>query len=435
MKRALLILLLLTACTSVSYQEHTDAGSKYVLTNGLTIILKDNPDTGMAAINAFIARTVAADGDLHGLGHLTNRLILAGTPTRSRQDIINEIEGVGGSITARTYTEYSEILIEVPSDQLSTALTIMEDILLNPTFPEEEIERERTIILGEIEANKDDPNIQAEELFLKTLYKNHPYQHPLEGYPETVKKITRADITNHYNTWYKPNNIVISIVGNIKKRETIRALSTMLGDEQPQQTPTTELNLTKRISPETRTKHMDLESFYIQQGYQTIPATHPDFEKLRVTQALLGAGSGSRLFYELRDKRALAYSVYAIAPSVRSTGFLKISMISRPQVLNQSLHGIKEQIDRVKTEDLSENELNTVKQKMRGFFFLDHQTSKDQANYLGFYEMQGLGYYYDVDYPRRLLDVTSADVKYAANKYLNNPATAIVGPFEEARIE
>jgi zinc protease len=175
---------------------------------------------------------------------------------------------------------------------------------------------------------------------------------------------------------------------------------------------------------------MPIESFYIHQGYQLTPAVHPDFIKLRLTNAILGSGSGSRLFYELRDKRALAYSVYSIAPSVRRTGFMKAIMMSRPLVLNESLNGITEQIERIKTEPVPESEIQLVKQKLRGFFFLDHQKTVDQANYLGLYEMQGLGYQYDIDYPDELDQVTQEDVMYVANEYFNNPAIAIVGPFE-----
>ncbi len=432
MRRIILLLLLLTACSRAVYEEHTDAGSKYVLNNGMTVLLKENHDTGMVAIDYMIKKTIAADEEKHGLGYFTTRILLAGTKTRTREQITREIEAVGGSITARTYAEYTEIIIDVPSDRLSTALDVMQDVILNPTFPPEEIERERTLIIGELEAKKDKPGVNVEELFMKTMYKDHPYQHPIDGYVETVKQITREDIVNYYRTWYVPNNVYLAIVGNIKEKPTMTALKYLFGKMKKQETPNENVpELPDRIEKTVNTQNMALESFYIQHGYQITTATDPDFIKLRMAAAILGSGSGSRLFYELRDKRALAYSVYAIAPSTRSTGFLRVSMISRPQVVNDSLAGIAEQINRIKTEDVSENEMKLVQQKIRGFFFLDHQKTTDQANYLGLYEMQGYGYHYDVEYPDRLAQVTAPEVKYVANKYFNNPAVAIVGPFED----
>lgn len=432
MRRIILLLLLLTACSRAVYEEHTDAGSKYVLNNGMTVLLKENHDTGMVAIDYMIKKTIAADEEKHGLGYFTTRMLLAGTKTRTREQITREIEAVGGSITARTYAEYTEIIIDVPSDRLSTALDVMQDVILNPTFPPEEIERERTLIIGELEAKKDKPGVNVEELFMKTMYKDHPYQHPIDGYVETVKQITREDIVNYYRTWYVPNNVYLAIVGNIKEKPTMTALKYLFGKMKKQETPNENVpELPDRIEKTVNTQNMALESFYIQHGYQITTATDPDFIKLRMAAAILGSGSGSRLFYELRDKRALAYSVYAIAPSTRSTGFLRVSMISRPQVVNDSLAGIAEQINRIKTEDVSENEMKLVQQKIRGFFFLDHQKTTDQANYLGLYEMQGYGYHYDVEYPDRLAQVTAPEVKYVANKYFNNPAVAIVGPFED----
>lgn len=435
MKKFVILLILLAACTSVSYEEHTDAGSKYVLGNGMTVILKENPDTGMIAIDLMIKKSLTADGEKNGLGFFTTRMLLAGTKTRTKEDIQKQIEEVGGTIKARTYAEYSEIVIDVPSDSFSVALDVLQDVLLNSQFTPEQVEKERQQIIGELEAKKDQPDTVAEELFMKTMYEGHPYEHPIDGYVETVEKITREDIVNHYNKWYVPSNMYLAIVGNQKKDATIRALRYLFSmKEKPAPNENTPL-LPPRAASKTKTLNMPIESFYIQQGYQLVPATDPDFTKLRVLNAIMGSGSGSRLFYELRDLRALAYSVYSLTPSVRTTGFTKIVMISRPQVLNESLAGITEQIERIKTEDVSEDELQLVKQKMRGFFFLDHQRTIDQANYLALYEMQGLGYHYDIDYPDMLTRVTPPEIKYVANKYFNNPATAIVGPFEEAKIE
>ncbi|RJQ21373.1 insulinase family protein [Candidatus Woesearchaeota archaeon] len=444
MKRALsvqlsvltiLLTTLLTGCASqITYEEHTDAGSKYILANNITIIVKENPDAGLAAIDVLIRRSLAADGDLPGLGHFTTRLLLAGTEKRSRQDILSEIESLGGTIKARTFAEYTEILIDIPSNHIDTAIDILSDVLIHSTFPPEEIEKERTLILSEIASKNDQPAVTVEELFMKTMFEGHPYQHPIDGYAETVSRISRDDIVNHYRTWYVPNLIVIGAAGNVRKDTLIPTLGNALNKMQPRPTPPEVIPAPPRTEPKTSTRHMDLESFYLQQGYQLPPATHPDFIKLRLANAVLGSGSGSRLFYELRDKRALAYSVYSIAPSVRSGGFLKIAMISRPAVINDSLAGITEQIERIKTEQASEDEIAIVKQKIRGFFFLDHQKTTDQANYLALYESVGLGYHYDVEYPERLSAVTAEEMQDAAQRYLVNPQLAIVGPFEEATI-
>ena len=107
MRKLILLLLLLGACTGVSYEEHTDAGSKYVLSNGMTVIMKENPDTGMVAADLMIKRSIAANGKKYGLGHFTTRILLAGTETRTREDITREVEAVGGSITARTYWRWT----------------------------------------------------------------------------------------------------------------------------------------------------------------------------------------------------------------------------------------------------------------------------------------------------------------------------------------
>ncbi|PIN74563.1 hypothetical protein COV18_06740 [Candidatus Woesearchaeota archaeon CG10_big_fil_rev_8_21_14_0_10_37_12] len=434
MKKILILLVLLAGCTTIQYEEHTEAGSKYVFGNGLTLLLKQNPDTGMTAIDLLVKKSIATDGEKHGLGSFTNRMILAGTTKRTRDQITKEIEEAGGTIEAKTFVEYSEIIIEIPSDSISTALEILQDVILNPTFDTEEIERERKLILGEIEAKKDQPNSVIEEVFMTTFYQGHPYQHPPAGYKETIEKITHEDLVKYYKQWYAPNNIVIAVAGNIREKSTVNAIHSLFRNMQSTRIREQTTFLPQRSKKTVQTKQMNIESFYINQGYQLIPATHEDFPALKLSSNILGAGSGSRLFYELRDKRALAYTAYAITPSVRSTGFMKITMMSRGDVKDQALGGITEQVELLRNEKVSEEELAMVKQKLKGFYFLDHQKTKDQANYLALYEIQGLGYEHDINYPKLIDEVTSAEVQYVANKYFVNPAIAIAGPFEEREL-
>lgn len=435
MKRLMILLLFLAACSSVSFEEHTNAGSKYVLSNGMTVILKENNDTGMVAIDLLLKRSIANDEEKPGLGFLTTRMLMTGTQTRSREDIVTQIENIGGTIDAKTFVEYSEIAISVPSDKTSVALDILADIIKNPTFTQEEVDRAKTILIEEINAKKDNPDIRTEDLFMATIYANSPYQHPIDGYAQTIEQITREDIITHYQNWFAPQNMYLAIVGNINKQNTINALSRLFSDMKPTDYFEKTEYLPPRTEPTTNTSNMVLESFYIQQGYQTVPATHSDFVTVRLANSILGSGSGSRLFYNLREKQGLAYTVYSIAPSARTNGFIRITMISRPDVINRSLSGITEQVELLRMEMVPEDELTLVKQKLKGFFALDHQKTVDQANYLALYEMQGLSYQYDVNYPHLLDKVTPSDIYTVANKYFSNPATAIVGPFDQTAIE
>jgi zinc protease len=435
MKKTILLLLILTACSSVSYQEHTDAGNKYALDNGLTLITRQNNDTGLAAMNLLIKRSIAQDKDKPGLGFLTTRMLLSGTPTRTREQIISEIENIGGTIDANTRAEYAEIAISVPSDKASVALNILSDIIKNPTFTQEEFDKAKKILIDELRAKKDQPEIRAEDLFMATMYAGHPYQNPIDGYPETIEKITRDDVIEHYKKWYAPQNMYLAIVGNINQEKIVQSVDKMLGKMKPTGYTETTIYPAPRTETTINESSMILESFYIYQGYQTAPATHADFIPTRMIHSLLGSGSGSRLFYNLREKRGLAYTVYSINPSARTNSFIRITMISRPGVVNDSLAGINEQIEKIKNERVPEEELSLTKQKHKGFFALDHQKTADQANYLALYEMQGLGYQFDTKYPSLVDKVTTSDVYTTANKYLNNPAIAIVGPFDESSIQ
>lgn len=430
-----LLLLLLAACSSVSFEEHSMDVSKFVLKNGMTLIVKPINDTGLVAIDLLIKRSIAQDKEKSGLGFLTTRMLLAGTKDRSREQIISEIENIGGTIDARTFAEYSELAISVPSGKTSIALDILSDIIQNPSFTQEEFDRAKTILIEELEAKKDQPEVRAEDLFLMAIYENHPYGRPIDGYLQTVEKITRDDVVEHYKEWYAPQNMYLAVVGNVNQPKIVRAIDSLFGKMRPTSFVEKVVYPSPRTQTTMNTSDMVLESFYIYQGYQTPPAAHADFVPTRVVHSILGSGSGSRLFYNLREKRGLAYTVYSINPSARTNSFLRVTMISRPDVVNESLAGINEQVGLLKYERVSEDELSLAKQKHKGFFALDHQKTADQANYLALYEMQGIGYQFDANYPRLIDKVTTSDVYSVANKYLNNPAIAIVGPFNASSLQ
>lgn len=423
---AIIMMALMLGCT----MPETEGASKTVLGNGIRLILKDNPNTGLVAIDYMIKRSPKNDEN-HALDNFVHRMLLAGTETRSRDEIIEQLEDAGASIKASTYNEFSHIVIIVPSNRFSTALEILSDILHNPSFTEEEIEKEREAILQEMEAKYDQPEVVAEELLMKTLYKGHPFQHPPDGYPEEVRTITREQLLERYNNRYTGSNMVIGIAGNIKKTSTKDAINKLFSDIEKGKPL---MPIPDIIVEDTRNAEENFlaQSFFINEGYLTVPATHPDYMKTRVLGGILGVGSGSRLFYELREKKGLAYTIYIITPSVRNTGFMKIAAIVREDAVNDTITGIQDQIERIQTEKISEQELTHVKNKMEGFFILDHQRSEDQANYLAFYEMQGLGYEHDSRYIPEIRATTAEEIQRVANEYLNNPTVTVVGPFEEA---
>ncbi|OYT32347.1 hypothetical protein B6U93_02215 [Candidatus Woesearchaeota archaeon ex4484_78] len=424
------VLLLLAACTSLQVVEesHSAAGSKYVLGNGITVLMKENHNTGLVAIDALFKVGLTQEPK-PGMNNFVAKMLLRGTKKRTGEDILSQIENVGGSISSRTFAEYCEIGIVVPSEYFSVGLEILKDIIMNSEFSVEEFEKTKAKILDELKAKEDDPNIVEEELFMKALYDKHPYANPIDGFIDSVKTITRDELVEHYRKWFSPNNLFIGIAGNFYEKPTIRALAYLFRDFKKQPFEEKLIFAEPLKSKRVLTKNKLLESFFINYGFLISPVTSPDFVRMRVVTSALGSGVSSRMFTELRGKRGLGYLAYAKQPSVRINGFIKMVMIVRPSVLNQSLKGIQDLVDEIKTEKMSEKELTHVKNKMKGFYLLAHQESKEQANFLAFYEMQGVGYDYDVEYPKKIDSVSVDDVYAVANKYLNNPAIAITGPF------
>jgi len=418
------LLLVLLACTPAA-----ELGvSKHILPNGATILLKNNPNTGIIALELLIKRSLAVE-EKPGINNFVNRMLLTGTKKRSREQITEEIESAGGTISAANYNEFSSIKISIPSSKTSVALEILQDILHNTEFSSEEVNNERASIIGEIQAKEDLAPIQAEELWMSNIYKGHPFERPPDGYVETVRDITQDDIIEHYNQWYTGKNMIIGIVGNMNKPAMKKAITYILEDL-PAGEPEPPLPTAQPKESYAQKDHI-AESFFVNHGYLTIPTTHPDFMPLRVLTNILGVGSGSRLFYELREKQGLAYSIYGIIPSIRTTGFIRFSAAVRHDVLNETLQGIILETKRTQEEPVGADELSHVKNKMQGFFLLDHQKSNDQANYLVLYESSGLGYRHDETYVDKVRNVSAADVQRVARTYFKKPTTVVVGPFSD----
>jgi predicted Zn-dependent peptidase len=400
------------------------------LPNGLKLILREDASAETVALQAFVGTGARAEPpELAGIAELTSRLLLRGTTTRSEEEIFTEIENLGAQLSQDVLADMAHVTLVAPTETLQRALPIYLDVLLNPAFAPDEVERAKTDFIREIRAQADQNFSVIYNNFQSALYGAHPYGRIPT--PESVSRITRDDVVQFYRKYYVPNNMTIVAVGAFDRallEALVRAKLQELpkgAEELPLKPQPISLALTenKRVAA---TKRSNLSWLIL--GYPAPPVSSPDYPAMKLLNAILGGGMSSRLFSELRDKRGLAYSTGSFYPSRAEDSHLVTYIIALPENAETAQQGILEIIKDIQENGVPEDELERAKSYVIGNYRIDHETAERRAWYLGWYETLGVGYQMDAQYPELIQAVTSDDIKRVAQKYLQNYVLSVLGP-------
>ena len=400
------------------------------LPNGLKLILREDPTAETVALQAFVGTGARAEpADLAGIAELTSRLLLRGTTTRSEEEIFTELEDLGAQLSQDILADMAYVTLVAPKETLDRALPIYLDVLLNPAFAPDEVERAKTEFIREIRAQADQNFSIIYENFQKALYGDHPYgRFPT---PEGVARISRDDIVQFYKKYYVPNNMTLVAVGAFD-RALLEALLRAKLQELPkgaEDLPLTPQPIALKLTEPKRveaTKRSNLTWLIL--GYAAPPVASPDYPAMKVLNAILGGGMSSRLFSELRDKRGLAYSTGSFYPSRAEESHLVTYIIALPDNAATAQQGILGIIKDIQEYGVSQEELERAKSYVIGNYRIDHETTARRAWYLGWYETLGVGSQMDARYPELIQAVTVEDIQRVAQKYLQNYVLSVLGP-------
>ncbi len=413
-----------------SAPEQPTAEELITLPNGLKLILREDPKAETVALQAFVGTGARAEPpDLAGIAELTSRLLLRGTTTRSEEEIFTELEDLGAQLSQDILADMAYVTLVTPKETWERALPIYLDVLLNPAFAPDEVERAKTEFIREIRAQADQNFSIIYENFQKALYGDHPYGHfPI---PESVARISREDIVQFYKKYYVPNNMTLVAVGAFDRALVEALLRAKLqdlpkgGEDLPLKPQPIALKLTEPKRVEA-TKRSNLTWLIV--GYAAPPVASPDYPAMKVLNAILGGGMSSRLFSELRDKRGLAYSTGSFYPSRAEESHLVTYIIALPDNAETARQGILDIIKEIQERGVPQEELERAQSYVIGNYRIEHETTERRAWYLGWYETLGVGYQMDARYPELIQTVTVEDIQRVAQKYLQYFVLSVLGP-------
>jgi len=351
---------------------------KATLDNGLKVIVIEHHELPVVAFRLVIKSGSSVDPPgKAGLADFTARLLRKGTKTRSATQIAEEIDFVGGSLSAGADRDASFVSSRVLVKHFDVGLDLLSDVVLNPTFTEDEIERLRKQTLAGIKQKKDDPESVAEDKFREFLFGDHPYGQPVEGTEESISAITREDVVQFHRKYYVPNNAILAVVGDVKGDEVLKKVKAKFSRWKGGEVPSPSFTQPPPIKGYQilLVDKPDLTQTYIKVGHLGIERKNPDYFAVRVMNYILGGGGfASRLMDEVRSKRGLTYGISSNFDRYKLRGAFEVSTFTRNDSTAPAIHAIIEQIKRIRTEEVTDKELADTKSFYTGYFPLQFKT-------------------------------------------------------------
>lgn len=427
--RRILVVLALLAATGVA---HADAPAptviRRVLPNGLTVIVRPDPAVGVMAASLQVrAGSRFETADTAGISNFLHRVMARGTKRYTALQLTEAIEDLGGSLDASGDVEYTEVRGAALARNWEALLGLVAEVALRPTFPDEEIERERRLIQSALQTRGDTPFQRAFDAMLQDLYGAHPYAWPSAGRRESIERIDRAALQAHYAAIYRPDRMVLAVSGHVPGDRVLRVAERLFRATPPAAAAVTAAPAAAPPRGDRRVVERPVQQAQVLVGYLGPSLTEPDYPAVRVLATVLGGGMSGRLFTELRDKRGLAYSV-GVLSSFRTGPSLVTYMGTAPASAEAAEAGVLSEIDRIRVDQVSERELARGKAFLLGNMAMDRRTNARHAWYLAFFEVIGAGWDFPERFERAVEAVTVADLTRVAGRYLTRPTVVVLKP-------
>lgn len=404
---------------------------RVTLPNGVRVLVTDLPEARSASVAVYVGVGSRSETKANaGTSHFLEHMVFKGTANRpSASEISQQIEGVGGAVNASTDKEATVFSSFVPARHYLLALDVVADMVRAPLLREPDVESERNVIVEEIRMYRDQAQDRVHTLIDELLYPNHPLGWEIAGRQAVVLGLTAGALREFMGTQYAPSRIVVAIAGRIDEAEAITAVQARFGDLAARAA------IPVRPAPRAgRTRMRTLgkrgEQAHVCIGWRGVPQLHPDKFALDMLNAVLGEGMSSRLFLELREKRALAYDVHSYVSNYSDAGHLVIYAGVAPTRAREAVEAALAEVHRLREDRVPEDELIRVRDFVKGRIELRLEHSRGVSSWLAGQELF-LGRVRSVEELVAIVDgITAADLQRVARQYLD-PALAYraaVGP-------
>ena len=402
---------------------------KFVLDNGLTVLISEMPGSSTASVFGLVKTGSATEGKYLGTGisHFLEHMLFKGTDKRGVGQIPKEVQALGGQINASTSFDYTIYTLTVPETAFAQGLDIISDMLMNSKFDDAEIQKEREVVYGEMRLYKDRPERYLSQMVFNTVYKQHPYGIPIIGYEDLLRGLKREDFVDYYKTHYAPNNIIISIAGHVRADDVLPKVRAAFKDFKRQ--PNFVRNLT---SEPTQINMRYLEEEYqtdltrVEMAYSGVSLRDSDLYALDVLAMILGQGESSRLYKEIFLNKKLVRSITTANYTPMDRGVFEVEMVLDEKDVDSAILAVKEQIQLVAQKGVDLKELDKVKRQVYSQNIFGRLTSDVVANNAAADEAFIGDYDFSKKYVEAIKKVNSADIQRVAKQYFHDDKLSLV---------
>jgi predicted Zn-dependent peptidase len=395
------------------------------LANGVRIISEHMPHVRSVSMGVWIASGSRTErGDENGIAHFIEHMVFKGTSNRTAEEIARSVDSIGGGLDAFTSNELVSYNTKVLDEHMHIAFDVISDLVLNPLFRDEDIEKEKGVILEELKMEVDNPEYLIHEIFSSNFWKDHPLGKPILGTKETVKAFHREKVREYYGRIYSPANILITAAGNLDHDRLVRLaeerFSTLApaGPLEPKSKPTA-------FAPLVFENKNSLEQVHVYMGVPAYALPHEARFQCYVLNTVLGGGMSSRLFQNIREKQGLAYSVYSELSMYSDAGCLAICAGTSQESASKVVDSVMKELQQLKHERVPDDELRRAKDHLKGSFMLGLESTSSRMGNLARQELY-FGRFFSLDEMIESIEcVTSGQVQSIAEEFFNPDSIAL----------
>jgi len=388
---------------------------KSILDNGIRVVTEEVPFVNSVALGVWVRTGSRHEGATNqGVSHFLEHLLFKGTSRRTARQIAEELEAVGGVINAFTTKEYTCFYSRVLAEHLDLAIDVLSDMFFNSRLADEDIEKEKKVILEEIKMYEDSPDELVHDLFAQTIWPGHPLGRAILGTSESVTGLNRERIYNYYRQQYNSNNIVLAAAGRFATGELIAKLQAAFGE---QACPGREREYFPPQGQGRVSVHVkDTEQVQICLGVPGLSQEDAGIYTLQALNNILGGGLSSRLFQLIREEQALAYSVYSYHAGFFDSGLFTVYAGTSPDNYRQVVELILKELAAIKNEGVTGLELKRTRDQIRGNLLLGQESVNHRMSSLGKTELAFGRVITTEEIIERLNEVTADDVQAVARR-------------------
>jgi len=408
---------------------------RIVLKNGLRIILAPKKENLTTTVLVLVeAGSKYETKEINGLSHFLEHMCFKGTEKRSgKMEIASDLDNIGAGFNAFTSQEYTGYYARAENKHFEKMLDVISDIYLNSTFPEAEIEKERGVIIEEINMYEDLPQRRVQEIFTKLLYGDQPAGWDIAGEKEVIRKLKRSDFIKYRKNHYVASATTVVIAGNFNEKQAVLKIKERFSEISKDKKKGKKKVKESQSEPNVVVKNKKSDQAHLVLGVRAFSAFDKRRRILGIMSGVLGGGMSSRLFEKLREEMGVAYYVRSESDLLTDHGVFQISAGVDVKRIKEVVKVLVGELKKLKDAEVTDEELARVKNRITGGLSSSLETSEDLAQFFGSQEIMGKKIDKPADIIKEVKKITAKDIKKLAGQILKNKGhnLAVIGPYDK----